>query len=299
MMDAKTLGILAALGCAASWAMGAVLFKKVGDQLSSPAMTLVKSFISAALLGLVLLLIGYTSVSAETMILLVLSGVLGIAIGDTLFFAALKELTPHTLIMLLTGGQVLTVLLAVVFLGEMPAPLAWVGIVLVISGIFVVVRSNLSGEKKKSPLRGIILGALSTVCMSVSYIITAKPLHNKITPVSALEATFIRMTAGAATMLIISLFTGQARNWWQPFRASRLLGQFFLSVAVITFGAFWLNFVAFKHLDYSIASTLTSVEPLFVLPLGLIFLREKVTLTALAGSIIAVTGIALICLPKH
>jgi drug/metabolite transporter (DMT)-like permease len=114
-----------------------------------------------------------------------------------------------------------------------------------------------------------------------------------------MEATFIRMLAGGITMLIIYLFTGQAKNWWQPFRNRGFLGQFFLSVAMITFGGFWLTFVAFKQLDVSIASTLTSVEPLFVIPLGLIFLREKVTLTAVAGSIVAVTGIALICLPKH
>jgi drug/metabolite transporter (DMT)-like permease len=103
------------------------------------------------------------------------------------------------------------------------------------------------------------------------------------------------MVAGAVTMLIISLFTGQAKNWWEPFRTSGLLLQFFMSVAVVTFGAFWLQFVAFKRLDLAIASTLTSVEPLFVLPLGLIFLRDKVTATALAGSILAVAGIALIC----
>src|SRR5258706_10586877 len=172
IMDSKTIGILAALGCAASWALGAVLFKKVGEQLSSPAMTLVKSFMSAALLGLCLLLVGYTRVSTETLLLLLFSGVLGIALGDTLFFAALKELTPHTLIMLLTGGQVLTVVLAVVFLGERPTPLAWLGIALVIAGIFIVVRANVSGKKERARLRGIILVALSTCCMSVSYIIT-------------------------------------------------------------------------------------------------------------------------------
>jgi uncharacterized membrane protein len=177
--------------------------------------------------------------------------------------------------MLLTGGQVLTVLMAVAFLGEKPTPTAWLGIALVISGIFLVVRANLSGEKKKSPLKGIILGGLSVACMSTSYVIAKKPLDE---PGSAMEATFIRMVAGGITMLIIFLFTGQAKNWWQPFRNSGLLGQFFLSVAMITFGGFWLTFVAFKQLDVSIASTHTSVEPLFVLPLGLIFLREKVTL---------------------
>ena len=272
------------------------MFKKLGDQLSSPAMTLVKSFMSAALLGIVLSLIGFTKFSNNALMLLIASGVLGIAFGDTLFFAALKELMPHTLIMLLTGGQVLTILLAVVFLGDKPTPTAWAGMALVISGIFLVVRANLSAEKKKSPLKGIVLGGLSVACMSTSYVIAKKPLDE---PGSAMEATFIRMVAGGITMLIIFLFTGQAKNWWQPFRNSGLLGQFFLSVAMITFGGFWLTFVAFKQLNVSIASTLTSVEPLFVLPLGLIFLREKVTVTAVAGSIVAVTGIALICLPKH
>jgi len=295
-MDSKTIGILAALGSAASWALGAVLFKKLGDQLSSPAMTLVKSLMSAALLGLVLLFIGFTSLSSNALTLLIVSGVLGIAFGDTLFFAALKELTPHTLIMLLTGGQVLTVLMAVVFLKESPTPLAWLGIALVISGIFIVVRANLSGKKEASPLKGIVLGALSVVCMSTSYVIAKRPLEE---PASAMEATFIRMVAGAVTMLILCVFTGQARNWWQPFRERSLLGQFFLSVAMITFGGFWLTFVAFKQLDVSIASTLTSVEPLFVLPLGVIFLREKVTFRALAGSVVAVTGIALLCFSKQ
>jgi drug/metabolite transporter (DMT)-like permease len=294
-MDPKTIGILAALGSAASWALGAVVFKKLGDQLSSPAMTLVKSFMSAVLLGIVLLLVGWTNFSRDALVLLIASGVLGIAFGDTLFFAALKELTPHTLIMLLTSGQVLTILMAVVFLGDKPTVTAWVGMALVISGIFLVVRANLSGEKKKSPLKGIILGGLSVICMSTSYVIAKKPLDE---PGSAMEATFIRMVAGGITMLIIFLFTGQAKNWWQPFRNSGLLGQFFLSVAMITFGGFWLTFVAFKQLDVSIASTLTSVEPLFVLPMGLIFLREKVTVTAVVGSVVAVAGIALICLPK-
>src|SRR3954470_17626193 len=45
--DSKTVGILAALGCAASWAMGAVLFKRLSEHLSSPGMALVKSFIAA------------------------------------------------------------------------------------------------------------------------------------------------------------------------------------------------------------------------------------------------------------
>src|SRR5258708_6771009 len=115
-MESKTIGILAALGSAASWAMGAILFKKLSEQISSPGMALVKSFISAAILGAVLLVVGgFARVHAAPLVWLIVSGVVGIALGDTLFFAALRELSPHTLVVLMTSGQILTVLLAVLF----------------------------------------------------------------------------------------------------------------------------------------------------------------------------------------
>ena len=91
-MDPKTIGTLAALGSALSWALGAVLFKKLGDQLSSPAMTLVKSLISAALLGLVLVFIGFKSVSNTSLGLLILSGILAAEL-DAVGSAFSAELT--------------------------------------------------------------------------------------------------------------------------------------------------------------------------------------------------------------
>jgi len=68
-----------------------------------------------------------------------------------------------------------------------------------------------------------------------------------------------------------------------------------ISVAVITFGGFWLSLVAIKYIDVSIANTLNSTEPLFVLPLAVIFLKEKVTLSAIVGTFITVIGIVLLC----
>jgi drug/metabolite transporter (DMT)-like permease len=291
-MTSKTIGIAAALGSAAAWALGAILFKRLGEQLSSPGMALVKSFLSAALLGTVLLVVGFDKVGTEALLWLGLSGAVGIALGDTFFFAALKQLSPHTLIMLLTSGQILTVLLAVVFLGEAPTLKTWLGIGLVVAGITVVLWAKLSGERQASQLRGVVLGILSVVCMSVSMVIAKKGLAE----ISAMQGLFIRMLAAGLTMLLLSTFQWRAGDWLAPFRQSGLLWQFFASVCVITFGGFWLSLLAVKHLDVSIANTLNSAEPLFVLPLGVCFLREKITLAALTGSVVAVAGISLLCM---
>ena len=62
----------------------------------------------------------------------------------------------------------------------------------------------------------------------------------------------------------------------------------------MTFGGFWLSLVAIRYADVSIASTLNSTEPLFVLPLAAFFLKERISFRAVLGSVATVAGIALL-----
>jgi len=78
------------------------------------------------------------------------------------------------------------------------------------------------------------------------------------------------------------------------FHDVKLIGRFFVSVCVITFGGFWLSLLSVKYLDVSVANTLNSTEPLFVLPLAVIFLKEKVTLLTIFGTLVATAGIAVL-----
>jgi drug/metabolite transporter (DMT)-like permease len=224
--------------------------------------------------------------------LLILSGLLGIALGDTFFFEALQDLGPHVLVLLLMLGQVVTVILAVLFLGETPTPIVWTGIMLVVVGIGIVLYPKLSDQQHKSRWRGIVFGLLSVLCMSVSLIIAKLGLAS----VSAIQATFIRMLSGTVGMLFFGIATRSLRYWVLPFRDLKLVSNFCIAVCVITFGGFWLSLVAIKYVDVSIANTLNSTEPLFILPLAAIFLKEKITLQAIIGTIIAVLGVVFLCM---
>ncbi len=75
----------AALGSAASWAAGSVLFKMLGDKLQPIPLTFAKGVMGVVMLGLALLCIGPRSMDFQPLLLLTLSGLLGIAIGDTFF----------------------------------------------------------------------------------------------------------------------------------------------------------------------------------------------------------------------
>jgi drug/metabolite transporter (DMT)-like permease len=288
LIDYEVVGVSAALFSAFSWALGSILFKKLGETLSPLAMTLAKGIISIVLMGIVLLFTGFTNLAMEPLMLLAASGILGIAVADSLFFEALQDLGPHALAVLMMLGMVVTPIFAVFFLGESPSLLVWLGIVLVIAGIGLVLYTKLTGEEQTSTPRGALLGILSVLCMSLSMILAKKGLAT----ISAFQASFIRMFAGTAGMFLLGVTTRRLGAWMLPFSEPKLLGFFAVAVCVVTFGGFWLSLVAIKYVDVSIAYTLNSTEPIFILPLAALFLKDKITLRAVAGTFIAIAGVA-------
>ncbi len=90
MINDQIIGAVAALGSAASWALGSVLFKMLGDKLEPVPLTFAKGLLGSLMLGAALMFLGFQSVKFESILLLTFSGILGIAIGDT-FFLSLCE----------------------------------------------------------------------------------------------------------------------------------------------------------------------------------------------------------------
>ncbi len=289
--DWNLLGVSAALGSAVSWSVGALLFKRLGEQLSSYAMTAIKGLMSVALLGAAALLVKDDgNLDGAACAYLAASGVLGITLADTLFFAALQSLGARPVVLLSTLGQVFTVMLAVVLLGERIGLQQWGGIALILAGVTVGMYPGPSAPHATS-LRGVLLGVGSMVCMAASVILTKKGVAS----ISTLHATLIRMIAGTAGIFLVGAATGRLRRWVAPIQGATLMRQFFLAVCVITFGGFWLTTVAFKFTSVAVASSLIATEPLFILPLSAVFLSERITLLSVAGAVLATMGVVTLC----
>lgn len=288
----KVLGICAALGSAASWAVGAILFKRLGEQMSSFGMTLAKGAASLVLLGAAVAIVGFEAMDGTTAGILVLSGIIGIALGDSFFFKALQDLGPVSMIILMVAGQVLTIFMALVFLNEMPSVMEWAGIGCILAGVTITLSADLTGERRPGGRRGLLFGLLAVLCMAVSITIAKSPLES----MSSLQATFMRMGAGTVGVFIAGMMLGQVGGWVAPLKNSSFLVHFLLAVCVVTFGGFWLSMYAIKHLDVALANTLNSTEPIFVLPLAYFILGEKISARAVAGAASAFAGVALIFL---
>lgn len=288
------LGCIAALGSAAAWAVGSLLWRKIGDDVSPLGMNLGKGLLGLVFLGGALAIFGIEPVDTRSLVYLGISGLLGIALGDTFFFMALVRLDPRLTLLLGSVGQVFTVLMAVVFLEESPSATAWVGIVLVIGGVTWVMRERQETDEEEGVRGrrswGIVWGLLAALCMSAGTICAKKGVAD----VSALEGTFLRLAVGMAGLALFGAVRRQLGSWLSPFRDPRVLRSILAAVLVIIFGGFWLSLLALKCIDASVAIILMSVEPLFVLPLVAIFRKEKVSLRAILGAFVAVGGVGLI-----
>ncbi len=291
-MNLGIIGIAAALTSAASWALGSILFKKIGEKVSPFGMTLTKGILGIILLGIAYALYGFEFVPLNAAGMLFISGIIGIAVGDTLFFAALQYLGPKVQIIFFMLGQVMTAILGLLILKEMPLLLQWIGIAVTLIGAATVLWKKIFSDSvnQKTAMRGVIFGLLAMFSFSISLIIAKQAMIT----VSALSAVLIRIGAGTFGILVYGLLKRKVRIWLVPFKDIRMVVFFFVSVCIITFGGFWLSLVAIKSLDIAVASTLGATEPLFVLPLAFIIMKERIALVEVIGAILTMCGVVII-----
>lgn len=184
----ELIGILAALGSAASWAFATVLFDRLGKLIPAAGMTFFKGLFS---LFLMLVLIfctgGFDLLSWHDFIFLALSGIIGISIGDTLFFRSLQDLGAKVQVLYFMLGQIVTMILSFFFLGEILSIKEYIGAMILLLGIVTVTVGKQEDHPNK--IRGIMGGFASILCFSISSIL----IKISISDVGVPTATFWRM----------------------------------------------------------------------------------------------------------
>jgi len=136
-------GSAAALASAFLWAATALLWNKLGPELSPDAMNLGKGLCALVLFAATFVFTGFAPAAPRDWLILGLSGLLGVAAGDTLFFLSLRRLGPRRALLLTTLIPVLVALGARAFLGERIAPTGVLGICLCAGGVAWVMYERL------------------------------------------------------------------------------------------------------------------------------------------------------------
>jgi len=271
--------------------VGLTLFRRDVRRVGPRAVNLVKGIIGSTLFLLVLLFHGARPISLEAQGYLALSGVIGLALGDSFLFAALGTLGAHRTALLSILGPVFTAWGGWIFLGE---TLRWpqvLGVALVLSGLVLVVgRRGGDPARGRATLRGAAFGLLFAICQATGVLLAKRGLAGA----EVLPSTAIRLLSATAALALFALFRRDLGTGLVRLLAPRAVARLLPAAFFATFLGLLLMQLGIQRTHSAVANALHSTTPLFTLPITVFFLRVRVPPAAVIGSFLAVGGVALL-----
>ncbi len=259
-------GALAALAAALCWTLASSLWRRLPTSLSAGQLNLLKNGLA------VLLILPLTAgrpwqASAASLLMLVGSGVLGIAAGDSLYFAALRRLGTRRTLTLDAGGPAVTAVAGMVWLAEVPQALQWLGLALITAALVLVgVQSPVdqaecpTGEQRLGVLMA--LGAL--LCGSGGALLSRAALRAG--GLDPLQSALVRLLAAAVVLLPLLRRLPLGPSGPRPLQRRWPLGL--LATLLGTTAGIALQQAALQRLPGGLAVALLATAPVMALPLA-------------------------------
>ena len=228
----------------------------------------------------------------QTVLILVLSGVIGIGIGDTALFAALRRMgEQNTLLIAETLAPLLVVMLGFVLLAEELHWLHGVGIFLVLLATDLAIGWRRSKSINKAAVGFAVVAA---ACQATGALVSRYYLST--TELGVLESAVWRLLGGllfVSAVLVVMMMRRQTIRY-QPLTL-RQSSKLFVAISLGTvLGVFMLQW-SLDLLRAGVAQTLLASSPLFAVIVAW-FNRDAVTAKQWLAVVIGVVGVAAISL---
>lgn len=283
------------------WACGAVLFVRIPKAVSPGAMNLGKNVTGTLCFVLLMLLqegrVWPRDAQVENVGWLVLGGVLGLALCDSLLFRAFREVGPRRTNVVMALSPVMVAFLAFFPpLEERPGLFAVLGMTVCLSGLLLAVteRREAGGPRalRGAGLRNALLAAL---LQAAGFVVTRLGMQDAAISVTA--GALIRLVAGTGGLAVMGLAGGRLFAWIHELRDHGALGPVVRAALIGTFLGIWTNQAGVAWAEHvGVAATLNALAPVWLVPLSRAFLGERHDWRAWASAVLAVLGIALVSL---
>ena len=286
------IGEASSIGAALSWAAGVIVYKRLGESLPPTTLNLVKNvLVIAMILPTVPLVHGFAwpALSANAIVLAIVSGALGIALADTLYFKALNTLGAGRMGIVGNFYSPFVIVLSFAFLGERLNGLQLAGFALVSGGVLIVSANDPHKRLSKAELRrGALLGVAAVLLMASAIVMIKRVLEGA----PLFWIVLLRLVGGLAGMLAIFAWRREplpipgrtaTKLRWPLLLLAAFLGQY-VSMAL------WM--AGYKYTDASVAAVLNETASVFIVLLAAMFLHEGLDARRLLGVACTLSGVA-------
>ncbi len=283
-----------ALLCALFWAFAVILFKKSGETAHPLGLNLFKNLLALILFIPTLLILKEPLMPRMRFCEFArffTSGILGMAVGDTLFFMSLNRIGAGLSAIVGYMYSPLLISLSLIFLKESLTPLQILGIALILFALFLTSQIRVPQNiPRKTLFIGIILGVLSTLATAVS-IILIKPL---LAQTSLLWATAFRLLAGLMGVFFFILILPERKRVLASAFIKKGLGYAIGGTVLGTYIALTVWLGGMKFTLVSVAAPLNQLSNIFIFILSALILKEPVNFRRAIAIISAFTGALLV-----
>lgn len=298
----KYTGEIAALTTAVLWSFTSIFFTSASRRIGSYHLNKFRIPFAAVFLAAMLLITSGRllpgGVSGQSYMYLIISGIIGLSIGDLCLFSAFVTIGTRLTLLVFSVSPIITAIIAWFMIGETLGIYPIIGITLTISGIAWVTaeRQPTNNGSVKSDRRmgfGILMAVCGAAGQAVGLVLAKAGMGNTLEP---LPATFIRMISATAAIWLIGLIR---RDNMQTIKKAKDHRAMLLALGGSICGPFlgvWLSLVAVKYTATGIAAAIMATVPVLVIPLVIIVYKEKVSTRAILGAVITTAGVALLFL---
>jgi drug/metabolite transporter (DMT)-like permease len=294
MSSIPYIGEILAISAAILWALAIVLFKKSGESVHPVALNFFKGVVAMILYVPTLALAGVSLVQDYPLswyALLIASGVIGLALGDSLLFKSLNMIGAGASALVSCLYSPFIIFLSWLWIDERLSWIQLAGVVLILAAVVEATRGE-GGTQQKTRRRfaGVVWGIAAVASMAVG-VVMIKPILDQAPLLWSLQVRLIGGVAALALFLWVnparkeilrSLTVKGSRTWTA---SSSFIGGYLAMVV-------WLGGI--KLTKASIASALNQTNTIFILVFAALILHERITAARVVAILLAGAGALLV-----
>ena len=295
------MGEICSLLSAIFWALAIIIFKKIGDRVSPIIINPIKNTIGLLLFLLTFIIMGIPLLpnpqfSNTDLLLLSISGMIGIGIADIIFLHSLNILGAGISAIVDTVYSPFVILFAFIILGEHLTSTQFLGGIFIIASVIYASTKiqNIPVDRKR--FKKGVLYAVGSIAMMALGIVMIKPILNTVRDNISLQLwiTGYRLVSGVLVSGSIMLYVNRKENilgilrdrtLWLPIIVSSILAAY-LGIAMWVMGM--------SMTTASISSILNQTSTIFIMIFAWIFLGEPLTKRRIASIAVAMFGAYLV-----
>ena len=299
------------LAAAILWAISPLCYNSATRRIGSLNVNLLRMAMASFILLLVLplwwLADGQPAINLEInqLIWLTFSGVLGMVVGDYFIFEAYKSLGPRLALQINIVGPAVTVALAWLWLDEVIPPMALVGCIIVLAAIAYILYSesrpgDATEEDKHATGKVTTAGVVYSILAAVAGAAGAVAMRQsfKVGPeVPTLLATVLRVTCATAVLWAYCGLLGKSASFTH-LKDNYVRSRMVWGTIIGPVASMFCYVTAFKYMEAGKVGTIASMSPLFMIPIMAVRYGTPVRARVVFGTIMALAGVAMICLKE-